>query len=51
MTSLPDPHSFPSIFRYPARPIDELKLTEIKSAILGKLRLAIGKDAGMATRL
>src|SRR6202142_3413930 len=31
-------------------PIDELALTEIKSAILAKLRLAIGKDAGMATR-
>jgi glycogen phosphorylase len=31
-------------------PIDELALTEIKSAILAKLRLAIGKDAGMATK-
>src|ERR671936_269583 len=37
---------------YPAlgQPIDELALTEIKGAILAKLRLAIGKDAGMATR-
>ena len=34
----------------PAQPIDELALVEIKSAILAKLRLAIGKDAGMATR-
>ncbi|HZR71349.1 glycogen/starch/alpha-glucan phosphorylase [Bradyrhizobium sp.] len=34
----------------PAQPIDELALSEIKSAILAKLRLAIGKDAGMATR-
>src|SRR4051812_1753302 len=30
--------------------VDELALAEIKSAILAKLRLAIGKDAGMATR-
>jgi glycogen phosphorylase len=39
-------------FHYPApgQPIDELALAEIKSAILAKLRLAIGKDAGMATR-
>src|ERR1700761_2486170 len=38
--------------KYPAlgEPIDELALTEIKGAILAKLRLAIGKDAGMATR-
>ncbi|MGY4575488.1 glycogen/starch/alpha-glucan phosphorylase [Bradyrhizobium sp. USDA 3256] len=37
---------------YPAldQPIDELALTEIKSAILAKLRLAIGKDATVATR-
>ena len=34
----------------PKPPIDELALAEIKSAILAKLRLAIGKDAGMATR-
>ena len=39
-------------FHYPApgQPVDELALTEIKSAILAKLRLAIGKDAGMATK-
>src|SRR3954465_1075980 len=30
--------------------VDELSLAEIKSAILAKLRLAIGKDVGMATR-
>jgi hypothetical protein len=37
---------------YPAlgQPIDELALGEIKGAILAKLRLAIGKDTGMATR-
>jgi starch phosphorylase len=34
----------------PGQPIDELSLAEIKSAILAKLRLALGKDAGMATR-
>ncbi len=39
-------------FHYPGpgQPVDELALAEIKSAILGKLRLAIGKDAGMATK-
>jgi starch phosphorylase len=37
-------------FPAPGQPIDELALTEIKSAILAKLRLAIGKDAGMATK-
>jgi starch phosphorylase len=37
---------------YPAHnaPIDELALADVKSAILAKLRLAVGKDAGMATR-
>jgi starch phosphorylase len=30
-------------------PLDESALAEIKSAILGKLTLAIGKDAGIAT--
>ena len=30
-------------------PVDELALAEIKSAILGKLTLAIGKDAAIAT--
>ena len=42
--------SFPANFPAPGQPIDELALAEIKSAILAKLRLAIGKDAGMATR-
>jgi starch phosphorylase len=38
--------------RYPPlnAPVDELALSEIKSAILAKLTLAIGKDAAMATR-
>ena len=42
----------PPLASFPASgdPIDELALAEIKSAILTKLRLAIGKDAGMATR-
>jgi starch phosphorylase len=41
---------------YPAKypplnaPVDELALAEIKSAILAKLTLTIGKDASMATR-
>src|SRR6266404_3886424 len=37
---------------FPARgqPVDELALAEIKGAILAKLRLAIGKDTGTATR-
>src|SRR6266478_5568471 len=34
----------------PGQPVDELAVAEIKSAILAKLRLAIGKDAGMATQ-
>ena len=34
----------------PGQPIDELALAEIKGAILAKLRLAIGKDTGMATK-
>src|SRR3984885_2395894 len=49
MPNLPD-QSFPSNSPAPGQPIDDLALTEIKSAILAKLRLAIGKDAGMATR-
>src|SRR6201984_296640 len=49
MPDLPDP-SFASNFPAPGQPIDELALAEIKSAILTKLRLAIGRDAGMATR-
>lgn len=32
------------------QPLDELALAEIKSAILSKLRLAIGKDAATATK-
>src|SRR5215831_3488855 len=34
----------------PDQPVDELAVAEIKSAILTKLRLAIGKEASMATR-
>src|SRR5260370_41235073 len=49
MPKVPDP-SFPTNFPAVGQPVDELALAEIKSAILGKLRLAIGKDAGMATR-
>src|SRR5450631_3243639 len=48
MPKLSDP--FLSNFPSPGQPVDELALAEIKSAILTKLRLAIGKDAGMATR-
>ena len=46
---LPD-QSFQGNFSALGQPVDELALAEIKSAILTKLRLAIGKDAGMATR-
>src|SRR5258708_35095220 len=49
MPRLSDP-SFPTNLPAPGQPIDELALAEIKGAILAKLRLAIGKDAGMATR-
>src|ERR1700738_5161594 len=42
----PFPANYPGL----GQPIDELALAEIKSAILTKLRLAIGKDAGMATK-
>src|SRR3981189_2343445 len=42
--------SFPENFPAPGQPIDELALAEIKGAILAKLRLAIGKDTGMATK-
>ena len=49
MKSLPEP-SFPVNIPSPGQPVDELALTEIKSAILAKLRLAVGKDAAMATR-
>jgi glycogen phosphorylase len=41
---------FPGSYPAPGQPIDELALAEIKGAILAKLRLAIGKDAGMATK-
>src|SRR3979411_3266953 len=41
---------FPANYPAPGQPMDELALAEIKSAILAKLRLASGKDAGMATR-
>src|SRR5712691_10288264 len=46
---LPD-QSFQGNFPALGQPIDELALSEIKGAILAKLRLAIGKDTGMATR-
>ena len=46
MPNQPLPGNFPA----PGQPVDELALAEIKSAILVKLRLAVGKDAGMATR-
>src|SRR5580692_8449285 len=47
--NLPDP-SLPVNFPALNQPVDELALVEIKGAVLAKLRLAIGKDAGMATR-
>src|SRR5436853_871613 len=40
----------PGGFPAPGQPVDELQLSEIKGVILAKLRLAIGKDTGMATR-
>ncbi|MCO5130507.1 MAG: glycogen/starch/alpha-glucan phosphorylase [Xanthobacteraceae bacterium] len=44
------PHdSFADRVPHSREPIDELALADIKSAILGKLTLAIGKDAGIAT--
>jgi len=44
------PHQSSGIdVRPPHHPVDELTLTEIKSAILGKLTLAIGRDAAIAT--
>ena len=49
MPSLPDPF-LPVNFPARGQPVDELALAEIKGAVLAKLRLAIGKDAGMATR-
>ncbi|MDE2377998.1 glycogen/starch/alpha-glucan phosphorylase [Bradyrhizobium sp.] len=50
MTILQDP-SFPPNLPAPDQPIDELAVAEIKGAILAKLRLTIGKDAAMATKL
>jgi len=41
--------SFADLVPQSRQPIDELALADIKSAILGKLTLAIGKDAGIAT--
>jgi glycogen phosphorylase len=53
-TQLQDPNlpdqSLPANFPGLNQPVDELALAEIKGAVLAKLRLAIGKDAGMATR-
>src|SRR5450432_1839378 len=49
MPKLPD-QSFPSNYPAPGQPIDELALAEIKGAILAKLRLAVGKEASMATK-
>ena len=46
---MPD-QSLPVNFPALNQPVDELALAEIKGAVLAKLRLAIGKDAGMATR-
>ncbi len=46
---LPD-QSLQGNFPAHGQPVDELALAEIKGAIIAKLTLAIGKDAGMATR-
>jgi len=43
-------HTIPGKIPTADQPVDELAVAEIKGAILAKLRLAIGKDAGMATR-
>jgi starch phosphorylase len=48
-SGLPD-QSQPTKYPPLNAPIDELALAEIKSAILAKLTLTIGKDAAMATR-
>jgi glycogen phosphorylase len=42
--------AFPANYPAPGQPVDELALSEIKSAILAKLRLAMGKEASMATK-
>lgn len=49
MAGLSD-HSIPANFQPQNAPIDEMELQEIKSAILIKLTLAIGKEASFATR-
>src|SRR3954462_9766114 len=49
LDELPD-QSQPAKYPPLNAPVDELALGEIKSAILAKLTLAIGKDAAMATR-
>jgi starch phosphorylase len=49
LKNLPD-QSQPAKYPPLNAPVDELALGEIKSAILAKLTLAIGKDAAMATR-
>jgi hypothetical protein len=46
---LPD-QAFPANYPAPGQPVDELALAEIKGAILAKLRLAVGKEASMATK-
>ena len=46
---MPNSPSVPP-FQPAPQPVDELALAEIKSAILAKLTLAIGKDAAVATR-
>ncbi|KIZ47406.1 MULTISPECIES: glycogen/starch/alpha-glucan phosphorylase [Rhodopseudomonas] len=42
--------SSPDHFQPPKAPLDELALAEIKSAIVAKLTLAIGKEAALATK-
>src|SRR3954466_13814002 len=49
VAGLPD-QSPPAKFQPQKPPLDELALADVKSAILTKLTLAIGKDAAMATR-
>lgn len=46
---MPD-HTAPAKFQPHNPPIDELALADVKSAILIKLTLAIGKEASLATR-
>src|SRR6218665_1242520 len=49
MAGLSD-QSMPAKFQPQNAPLDELALAEIKSAILAKLTLAIGKEASFATK-